>query len=30
MSKRNKVAPDCYFEPEENEVKNPIEGKRVG
>ena len=30
MKKRNKVAPGCYFEPEENEVKNPIEGKRVG
>ena len=30
MSKRNKVAPDCYFEPEEEIVKTPIVGKRVG
>jgi len=29
MSKRNKVAPGCYFEPDESEeVTNPIMGKR--
>jgi len=29
MNKRNKVAPGCYFEPDESEeVTNPIMGKR--
>ena len=30
MSKRNMIAPGCYFEPEEEIVKTPIVGKRVG
>ena len=30
MSKRNMIAPGCYFEPEEEIAKSPIVGKRVG
>ena len=27
---KNMIAPGCYFEPEEEIVKTPIVGKRVG
>ena len=30
MIKRNKVAPGCYFIPDEDEAINPVVGKRLG
>jgi len=30
MTKRNMIAPGCYFEPEEETIETPIMGKRVG
>ncbi len=30
MSKRNMIAPGCYFEPEEETIETPIMGKRIG
>ena len=30
MTKQTMITPGCYFEPEEDEVKNPIVGKRIG
>ena len=30
MKMKNMIAPGCYFEPEEEIVKTPIVGKRVG
>ena len=28
--KKNRLAPDCYFIPDEDEVINPVVGKRLG